>query len=144
MFNIFRDERELMSNSTDVRELFRRVQHPELQNTVKALEFREDLEGIKYLEADNHLTAAVYKIPENQFSRKVSRMKSSGGNNGGISGGDLRKSGCDSGSIYNSQGKVHTGYYHNWKGPSKEYCKTVINARNKRVASLVRPQSRKM
>ena len=38
-FNIFRDEWGPMANSTQVCELFRRVQNPQLQDTVKALEF---------------------------------------------------------------------------------------------------------
>ena len=50
-----------MSDSTQVCELFRRVQHPQLQDTVKALEVIADLEGIPYSEADNYLTAAFYK-----------------------------------------------------------------------------------
>ena len=63
MFNIFRDEEEPMAESTQVRELFRRVQQPQLQDTVTDLEFRADLDGIKYSEADDHLTAAVSKMP---------------------------------------------------------------------------------
>ena len=39
------------------------VQHPHLQDTVKAIEVRSDLDGITYSEADNHLTAAVSDIP---------------------------------------------------------------------------------
>ena len=53
-----------MADSTQVRELFSRVQHPQLQDTVKALEVRADLYGITYSEAANLLTATVSKIPE--------------------------------------------------------------------------------
>ena len=74
MFNIFRDEGEPMSHITKWRELFRRVQHPKLQDTVKAFEVIAELEGITYSEADNHLTDAVSNIPEYQFPRKVSRV----------------------------------------------------------------------
>ena len=105
-----------MSDSTQVRKLFRRVQHPQLQDTVKALEFRSYLDGIKYSEAANHLTAPVLKIPEYQMSQKVSGIHARGSNNGG---GGPRKGGRNSGSIYNSQGKIHTGYYQNWKVLSK-------------------------
>ena len=63
IFNIFCNEGEPMADSTQVREIFRRVKHPQLQDTVKALEFRADLDGIKYSEVDNHLTADVSKIP---------------------------------------------------------------------------------
>ena len=63
MFKIFHDEEEPMNNSTQVRELFRRVQHLQLQDTVKALEVRDDLDEITYSEAANNLTAAISKIP---------------------------------------------------------------------------------
>ena len=52
-----------MDNSTQVRELFRRVQHLQLQDTVTALEVRADLDVITYSEAANNLTAAISKIP---------------------------------------------------------------------------------
>ena len=38
VFNIFRDEGEPMAKNTQVHELFRRVQHPQLQDMVKAVE----------------------------------------------------------------------------------------------------------
>ena len=50
IINIFRNGEEIMADSTQVRELFRRVQHPQLQGTVKSLELRADLDGITYLE----------------------------------------------------------------------------------------------
>ena len=68
MFNILCNEGEQMDDSTQVHELFRRVQHPLIQDTVKALEVRADLDRIKYSEAYNHPTAAVSKIPEYKFS----------------------------------------------------------------------------
>ena len=48
MFNIFRNEGETMADSTQVRELFRRVEQNQLQDTVKDLEVRADLYGITY------------------------------------------------------------------------------------------------
>ena len=63
-FNIFREEGEPIADSTEVNERFRRVHHPQLSDIVKALEVRVDLDGITYSEAANHLTAAVYKMPE--------------------------------------------------------------------------------
>ena len=79
MFNIFCDKKEHIDESTLVCELFRKDQHPKLQHKVKALEVISDLDGITYSEADNHLTADVSKIPEYQFSRKVSGIHASGG-----------------------------------------------------------------
>ena len=61
IFNLLFDEGGYMSDSTQVCKLFRRVQHPQLQDTVKALEVIADLEGIPYSEADNYLTAAFSK-----------------------------------------------------------------------------------
>ena len=63
-----------------------------------------------------------------------------GGNSGG---GILRKSGRNIGRIYNSQGKVHTGYYQNWKDLSKEYCKTVISARKQKGCKPIQTDSKK-
>ena len=103
-----------MYNRTQVLELFRRVQHPQLQDTVKAIEVRNDLYRITYSDAENHLTATVPKMPEYQLSQKVSDIQASGGNSGGNSGGGgLNKGRHTIGSTYNSQGKVHTGYYQN-------------------------------
>ena len=48
--------------------LFRWIQHPQIKDKVEALEVRADLDRITYLEAENHLTAAVSKIPEYQMS----------------------------------------------------------------------------
>ena len=62
MFNIFRDEGGMMADSMQVRELFRRVQHPKLQDTVKDLEVRSELYGIAYSEAANHITANLSKM----------------------------------------------------------------------------------
>ena len=136
MFNIFCGEGGNIYNSMQVRELFRRVQHPELQYTVKALDVRADLDGIKYSEAANHLTATVSKITEYQFSLKVSFIQSSESKSG--SGGP-RKCGRNIGSIYNLQGKIHTSYYQNWNGLSEEDSKAVISACKKMVVSITRP-----
>ena len=121
-----------MANSTQVRELFGRIQHPQLQDMVKAIEVIFVLKCITYSEADNQITSAVYKIPKYQFSQKNSNIQASGdnsGDNGG--GGSPRKCSCNSSSIYNSQEKVHTGYYLNKNGLSKEDHKTIIASRKK-------------
>ena len=97
-----------MEDSMQVSELFSTINHPQLQDTVKSLEVRSNLDGIKYSEAANHLTSAVSKMPAYQFSRKVSDIQTSGANSGGSG---PRKGGRNSGSIYNFQGKLHTSYY---------------------------------
>ena len=104
-----------MANSTQVHELFRRVQHPQLQDTVKDLEVRDELYGITYLEAANHLTSDLSKMPEYQFYQNISGVQFSRGNSGGNSGdgGGPCKGVRNSSSIYNYQGKVHKEYYEN-------------------------------
>ena len=47
-FNIYRYEVEQMDDSTQVRKIFRRIKHLQLQDTAKALEIRADLDGITY------------------------------------------------------------------------------------------------
>ena len=37
MFNIYKEEQEEFSENAKIRELFKRVQHPQLQDTIKAL-----------------------------------------------------------------------------------------------------------
>ena len=68
MFNIFKEEGEQLTENAKVRELFKCVQHMQLQDTVKALRVRYNLDGITYTEAANHLTAAVSELPEFQLA----------------------------------------------------------------------------
>ena len=86
MFNIFRNEGEPIFESIQVRKIFRRVQHHQLSDTIKACEVRDDIDGITYLEAANHLTAAFYKTLEYQLYQKVSGVQPSGGKSGDNSG----------------------------------------------------------
>ena len=64
MFNILKEEGEELTENAKVRELLKRVQYNQLQDTVKALRNQFDLDGISYTEAANHLTSAVSKLPE--------------------------------------------------------------------------------
>ena len=68
MFNISKEEGEQLTENAKVRDLFKHVQHTQLQDTVKALRVRYDLDGITYTEAANHLTTAVSKLPEFQLA----------------------------------------------------------------------------
>ena len=129
-----------MADSMQVRDILRKVQQPQIQDTVKAIEVRADLKGIKYSESDNQLTAAVSKIPEYKLYQNISGIQDSGGKSGGSS---PRKRGRKIGSIYNSQGKIHTGYYQNFKSLSEEDRKTVIVTRKKRLENLSILLSRK-
>ena len=75
-----------MADITQVREIFRMVQHPQLQDTFKALEVRADLDVITYSYSDNHLTSSVSKMPEYQFPLNVYGIQDSIGNSGRNSG----------------------------------------------------------
>ena len=105
MFNIYEKEGEEFTENAKLHELFKRVQHPQLLDTVKALKVRFDMKGITYTQVENLLTAVVSELPEYHLTRKVSvsssgtpRIRGSGGSNhnsnikkrggGGGGGGD--------------------------------------------------------
>ena len=88
MFIIYEEEGEEFTENAKLRELFKRVQHPQLQDTDKALKVRFDMEGITCTQEANHLTAVVSELPEYHLTRKVSasssgtpRIRGGGGNN---------------------------------------------------------------
>ena len=83
MFNIFSEEGGQMTDNTQMRKIFSRVQHPQLQDNVKAIEVRPDLDCITYSEATNQLKTFVSKMPEYQLSLKVSLVQASGGDSVG-------------------------------------------------------------
>ena len=58
---------------------FLRVQHPQLQDTVKALKVRFDMEGLTYTQAANHLTAAFSELPEFHSTRQIAAAHIHGG-----------------------------------------------------------------
>ena len=123
MFNIFKEEGEQLTQNAKVRELFKRVQHMQLQDTVKVLHVRYDLDGITYKEAVNHLTAAVSKLPEFQLARRVSAVKHVHGGGKGKQKRDI---------IYTEDGTIFTGYYSNFMSFSKEECDKVIAERERK------------
>ena len=120
MFNIFKEEGEQLTENAKVRELFKRVQHTQLQDTVKALHVRYDLDGITYTEAANHLTAAVSELPKFELAQRVSAVNC-------IRGGGKGKHKRDS--IYTGDGTIFTGYYSNFMSFSKEERDKVIAER---------------
>ena len=65
MFIIYEEEGEEFTENAKLGELFKWVQHPQLQDTVKALKVHFDMEGITYLE-----------LPEYHLTRKVSASSS--------------------------------------------------------------------
>ena len=115
MFNIFQEEGEELTENAKVRELLKCVQNNQLQDTVKALRVRFDLDGILYTEAANHLTSAVSELPEYLLARHVSSLKRIRGG-----GSEKGKNKFKWDSIYADDGTIFTGYYSNWKSLSKE------------------------
>ena len=117
MFNIFKEEGEPIPDNAQIRELFKWVQHPQLQDTVKALRVRFDLDGITYTEAANHLTAAVSELPEYQLARHTSSVRRvrGGGNRGGSGDKGKKKHQFKRDSIYEPDGSIFTGYCSNWR-----------------------------
>ena len=127
MFNIYEEEGEEFTENAKLRELFKRVQHPQLQDTVKALKVHFDMEGITYTQAANHLTARVSELPEYHLTCKVSasssgtpKIRGGGGTN---HNSNIKKKGgmqAPNKGIIMSDGSVFTGYYPNWLELSKE------------------------
>ena len=121
MFNIYEEEGEEFTENAKLRELFMWVQHPQLQDTVKALNVRFDMEGITYTQVANHLTAAVSELPEYHLTCKVSalssgtpRIRGSGGSN---HNSNIKKKGgmqAPRKGVLMSDRSVFTGYYPNW------------------------------
>ena len=120
MFNIFKEEGEQLTENAKVRELFKHVQHMQLQDTVKVLHIRYDLDGITYTEAANHLTTAVSELPEYQLARHVSAINCIRGSGKGKHKRD---------SIYAGDGTIFTGYYSNFMSFLKEERDKVIAER---------------
>ena len=139
MFNIYEVEGEEFTENAKLRELFKWVQHPQLQDTVKALKVRIDMEGITYTQAANHLTAAVLELPEYHLTRKVTASSSGtpriqGGGGNSHNSNIKRKGGMQAPNkgILMSDGSVFTGYYPNWLELSKGGKQHVFDSRNKK------------
>ena len=139
MFNIYEEEGEEFTENAKLRELFKQVEHPQLQDTVKALKVRFDMEGITYTQAANHLTAAVSELPEYHLTHKVSASSSGapriqGGGGSGHNSNVKRKGGIQAPNkcILMSDGSGFTGYYPNWSELSKEDKQWALDSQNKK------------
>ena len=139
MFNIYEEEGEEFPENAKLRELFKWVQHPQLQDTVKALKVRFDMEDIMYTQAANHLTATVSELPEYHLTHKVSASSSRvprirGGGGSGHNSSVKKKGGIQAlnKGILMPDGSGFTGYYPNWSELSKEDKQQVLDSRNKK------------
>ena len=126
MFNIYKEEGKEMTENTKLRELFKRTKHPQLIESVKALEVRYDMDGLTYTQAANHLTAAVSKLPDYQMARRISNVKTVGGQ--GNKSTLVRR---DGNSIYATDGTIWTGHYDEW-ATMKDSDKEKITAERER------------
>ena len=136
MFNIYEEEQEEFSENAKIRDLFKRVRHPQLQDTVKALKVHFDMEGLTYTQAAN-LTVAVSELPEFHSTRRVAAAHIRGGsaytgthnkysyNNS--AGKQAPKSG-----IHTADGKIFTGFYKHWRTLTNDEKQHVIEERKRK------------
>ena len=117
MFNIYEEEQEEFSENAKIRELFKRVQHTQLQDTVKALKVRFDMEGLTYTQAANHLTAAVSELPEFHSTCRITAARIRGGSADTGTHNRYNNSagkGAPKSVIRTADGKIFTGFYKHW------------------------------
>ena len=134
-----KEEGEEFTENAKLCELLKWVQHPQLQDTVKALKVRFDMEGITYTQAANHLTATVLELPEYHLTRKVSASSSRvprirGGGSSRHNSSIKKKGGIQAlnKGILMSDGLAFTGFYPNWSELSREDKQWVLDSRNKK------------
>ena len=123
MFNIFQEEGAELLENAKLRDLLKPMQHPQLQDTVKALKVLFDIEGLTYTQAVNHLSAAVSELAKYQMARKGLVVTCIRG------GGNAPK---DLDGIQMPNGTIYTGYYKNWNALSQEDKDKVLAQRKKR------------
>ena len=132
MFNIYEEEQEESSENAKIRELFKWVQHPQLQDTVKALKVRFDMEGMTYTQAANHLTVAVSELPEFHMTRRLAAARICGGS---ADAGTHNKynncagKGAPKSGLCTVDGKLFTGFYKHWQTLTNDEKQHVIEER---------------
>ena len=122
MYTIYDKEAEPMADDAKLRFLFKRVQHPGLQQAIEALKAQQTAgTAVTYTMAANHLTTAVSALPEYiSKNRNISAVTRTGGDtNGGSS------------EIYRDDGTINTGYIPSWKTLSQDDKNIVMNERKR-------------
>ena len=125
MFNIYKEEGKEMTENAMIWELFKRIKHMQLVKSVKALEVRYDMDGLTYIQAANHLTAAISKLPDYQMACHVSNVKTGSGQ-----GSKPTCVCCDGNSIYATDSTIWTRHYDKW-ATMKDSDKEKITAERK-------------
>ena len=93
------------------------MQHPQLQDTVKALKVRFDMEGLTYTQEANHLTAAFSELPEFHTTCQIAAVCIHGGSaDTGIHNkyNNSARNGAPKSGICTADGKIFTGFYKHW------------------------------
>ncbi|KAI2492054.1 hypothetical protein MHU86_22513 [Fragilaria crotonensis] len=134
MFNIFEEEKEVISEQAKVRMLLKKVEHPQLQDAVGALRVRASMDGLTFTECANHLSAQVSELSDHQSTRKISgavsdRTKEPKRIRGG--GASKQDSASKRKGIYMPDGSVWTGYYSDWAQMSSDDKQIVLDTRKK-------------
>ena len=141
MFNIYKEEQEEFSENAKIRELFKRVQHPQLQDTVKALTVRFDMEGLTYTQTANHLTAAVSELPEFHSTRRVTAARICGGSADTGTHNKYNNSagkGAPKPGIRTADGKIFTAFYNHWRTLTDDEKQHVIEERKRKATKRAR------
>ena len=108
----------MFSENAKIRELSKCVQHPQLQDTIKALKVHFDMEGLTYTQAANHLTAAVSELPEFHTTHQVAAARIRGGSADAGTHNKYNNSagkGAPKSGIHTADGKIFTGFYKYWR-----------------------------
>ena len=109
MFNIYKEDGEEMTENAKLWELFKRTKYMQLIEFMKDLEVQYNMDGLTYIQAANHLTAAVSKLPDYQMARHVPNVRTGGGG-----GNNQPRVHCSRNSIYATDGTIWTGHYDEW------------------------------
>ena len=88
------------------------MQHRDLQDTVKALKVRFDLERLTYTQAANHIMSAMSELPEHNLSRKISAADIRGEYN--IPVQNPKHNGALKSGIRGADEKIYTCFMKHW------------------------------
>ena len=120
MFNIFQDEGEPLEESAKTRLLLKKIQNPNLSQAVSALRIRDNMEGISFTEAANHIATEIANLQETQFvsPRCQSGVTTTGSGQVGPTSG-----------VYAADDSIWTGHFDHWNQLTKQEKKLVFEAR---------------